>query len=191
VITATVGVTLLAAGCGGSSGGHVAQLVSTPTRGVASSNGSAALPQNGWIAFSACVRSHGVSRFPDPASNGELPKVSLPQLGVSSSQFQTAQGACQGLRPTGGSLTQEADCLQLGNCPAAEVERIRTAELRYARCMRSHGVPNWPDPTLDPQGMPVFDVTRAGMSRQFLHSSLFMTPNGECQHLAAAPVPRE
>ena len=79
----------------------------------------------------------------------------------------------------------------VGNCPAAEVERIRTAELRYARCMRSLGVPNWPDPTLDPQGMPVFDVTRAGIGRQFLHSSLFMTPNGECQRLAAAPVPRQ
>jgi hypothetical protein len=137
------------------------------------------------------MRSHGVSKFPDPAGNGALPKVSLRQLGVSSSQFQTAQTACQGLRPTGGSLTQEADCLQLGNCPAAEVEQIRTAELGYARCMRSHGVPNWPDPTLDPQGMPVFDVTRAGIGRQFLHSSLFMTPNAECQHLAAAPVPRE
>jgi hypothetical protein len=137
------------------------------------------------------MRSHGVSKFPDPAGNGELPKVSLQQLGVSSSQFQTADTACQSHRPTGGSRTQEADCLMVGNCPAAEVERIRTAELGYARCMRSHGVPDWPDPTLDSQGMPVFDVTRAGIGRQFLHSSLFMTPNGECQRLAAAPVPRE
>ena len=169
----------------------MAQLVSTPTRGVASSNGSAASPQNGWVAFSACMRSHGVSRFPDPGSNGELPKVSLPQLGVSSSRFQAADIACQRLRPTSGSLTQEADCLMVGNCPAAEVERIRTAELGYARCMRSHGVPNWPDPTLDSEGMPVFDVTHAGMSSQFLHSSLFTTPNGECQRLTAAPVPRE
>ena len=138
------------------------------------------------------MRSHGVSKFPDPASTGELPKVSLPQLGVSGSRFHAAQSACQGLRPTGGgSLTQEADCLMLGNCPAAEVEQIRTAELRYARCMRSHGVPNWPDPTLNSQGMPVFNVTQAGIGRQFIHSSLFRTPNGECQRLTGAPAPRE
>jgi hypothetical protein len=137
------------------------------------------------------MRSHGISRFPDPAGNGGLPKVSLLQLGVSSSRFQAAETACQGLRPPGGSRTQEADCLMLGNCPAAEVDQIRTAELKYAHCMRSHGVPNWPDPTLDSQGMPVFNVTQAGISRQFDHSSLFMTPNRECQRLAAAPVPRE
>jgi hypothetical protein len=191
VVIATVGIVLLAAGCGSSPGGHVAQLAATSTRSVASSKGSAASPQNGWLAFSACMRSHGVSKFPDPGGNGGLPKVSLPQLGVSSAQFQAAQGACQGLRPAGGSLTQEANCLQLGNCPAAEVQQMLTAEVRYARCMRSHGVPNWPDPTLNSQGMPVFDVTRASMSRQFIHSSLFRTPNGECQHLAAAPVPRQ
>jgi hypothetical protein len=137
------------------------------------------------------MRSQGVSKFPDPAGNGQLPKVSLPQLGVSSARFQAAQSACQGLRPAVGSLTQEANCLQLGNCPAAKVEQIRTAELRYARCMRSHGVPNWPDPTLNSEGMPVFDVTQAGIGRQFIHSSLFRTPNGECQRLAAAPVPRQ
>ena len=169
----------------------MAQLASTPTQSGASSTSSADSPQNGWVAFSACMRSDGVSKFPDPAGNGELPKVSLPQLGVSSSRFQAAQTACQGLRPTGGSLTQELDCLMLGNCPAAEVEQIRTAELRYARCMRSHGVPNWPDPTLNSQGMPVFNVTQAGIGRQFIHSSLFMTPNGECQRLTGAPVPRE
>jgi hypothetical protein len=191
VIIATVGIVLLAAGCGGSPGGHVAQLASTSTQSVASSNGSAASPQNGWLAFSDCMRSHGVSRFPDPGSNGELPKVSLSQLGVSSSQFQAAQSACQRFRPTGGSRTQEADCLMLGNCPAAEVEQIRTAELRYARCMRSHGVPNWPDPTPNSQGMPVFNVTEAGIGRQFIHSSLFRALNGECQRLTGAPVPRE
>jgi hypothetical protein len=137
------------------------------------------------------MRSHGISKFPDPAGSGELPKVSLPQLGVSSSLFQSATTACQGLRPAGGSPTQEADCLMLGSCPAAEVEQIRTAELKYAHCVRSHGVPNWPDPTLNSQGMPVFNVTQAGIGRQFIHSSLFTTPNRECQRLAAAPVPRE
>jgi hypothetical protein len=190
VVVATVGIALLA-GCGGSPGGQVAQLTSTSAQSVASAGGSAASPQNGWLAFSSCMRSHGVSRFPDPASNGELPKVSLPELGVSSSRFQAAQAACAELRPAGASLAQESDCLMLGNCPAAEVEQIRAAELRYARCMRSHGVPDWPDPTLDSHGMPVFDVTQAGIGRQFIHSSLFRAPNSECERLTGAPAPRE
>jgi hypothetical protein len=29
----------------------------------------------------------------------------------------------------------------------------------YSRCMRSHGVPNWPDPAIDSQGRPVFVIS--------------------------------
>jgi hypothetical protein len=144
------------------------------------------------VAYSSCMRSHGVPRFPDPTSSGVLPKVSLQQLGVSAAQLQSAETACRRLLPSGGSRQQQDACLMLATCPAAEVRQILAAERKYARCMRAHGVPNWPDPTLDPQGMPVFDVTRAGIGRQFIHSSLFRSPNGECERLTGgAPVPRE
>jgi hypothetical protein len=192
-IIATAGLALLAAACGGSPDSHVAQLGSTGTGSTSSSSASAAsAQQNGWVAFSGCMRSHGVSNFPDPTSGGELPKVSLQQLGVSTTQFQEAQTACQDLRPTGGSLRQQANCLMVGDCPPAEVQQMLSAERKYARCMRSHGVSNWPDPTINSQGMPVFDVTKAGIDRQFVHSSLFISPNRECQRLTGgAPVPRE
>lgn len=138
------------------------------------------------------MRSHGVSKFPDPGSDGGLPKVSPDELGVGSSQLQAAQRACQALLPQGGSLAQQANCLMLGSCRPAQVQQILTAERRYARCMRSHRVPDWPDPTIDAQGMPVFDLTEAGIGRQFIHSSRFRSPNGECQRLTGgAPVPRE
>jgi hypothetical protein len=114
------------------------------------------------------------------------------QLGVSSSEIQAAQAACSRVLPTGQSLRQQTDCLMVGNCPPAEVQLILEAERKYARCMRAHGVPNWPDPTVNPQGMPVFDVTAAGIDRQFIHSSLYRSPNAECQHLSGgAPVPRQ
>jgi len=71
------------------------------------------------------------------------------------------------------------------------VEQIRAAELRWARCMRFPQVPNWPDPTLDAHGMPVFNVTRGGSGRQFIRSPPIVTPKGECRRLIAAPVPRE
>src|SRR6266536_3507460 len=73
------------------------------------------------------------AEFPDPASGGQLPKVSLQQLGVSSPQFQATRRACQHLLPTGESLQQqEAKCAENGRLctrPAAAVAE-RRAEAR-------------------------------------------------------------
>jgi hypothetical protein len=59
--------------------------------------------------------------------------------------------------------------------------------------MRAHGVPNWPDPTTDSQGRPLFDVSNAGITHQYTHSSLFESKDGECERLvggsAGVPVP--
>ena len=51
---------------------------------------------------------------PTPPAMESSRRSGLPQFGVGSSQFQAAQAACRGLRPTDGSLTQAADCLMLG-----------------------------------------------------------------------------
>jgi hypothetical protein len=98
--------------------------------------------------------------FPDP-TGGVPPKVTAQELGVSSSQLQAAQRACQRLLPaTGGSLTASSlqQCYLAGVCPRALVRQAVNAGLQFARCMRSHGVPNWPDPTIDSQGRPVFNI---------------------------------
>ncbi len=134
-IIAAAAVALLAAACGGSpssagSGG-------SPNAGGSANSRTA-------LAYSACMRSHGVPRYPDASSSNELasglPKVDPQQLGVSSSQYQAAQAACAHLLPNGGQMTQ------------AQSQRDLRAMLRFARCMRSHGVPNWPDPTYDSAG---------------------------------------
>lgn len=113
---------LLLAGCGGGS------------------SPSAAPPTNGeLVAYSRCMRSHGVANFPDPNSSGEIPKEQIVPL-VNTPQFQPAQTACQPLMPRSGlgpETTQQT--------------RTRLADaLSFARCMRSHGVIRFPDPT--PQG---------------------------------------
>jgi hypothetical protein len=36
---------------------------------------------------------------------------------------------------------------------------VLNEELDFARCMRSHGVPNWPDPSVDSRGRPVFAIS--------------------------------
>jgi hypothetical protein len=94
------------------------------------------------VAFSHCMRSHGVPDFPDPTSRGGVPKVTPQQVGVSNSRFQVARRACaQLLQPT-----------------QAQAPQIMTGMLKFARCMRSGGVPNWPDPSTDRNGQPVFRI---------------------------------
>ena len=105
---------LAAAACGGSSGTPAAQ-------------------GNAWLAFSGCMRSHGVSKFPDPDSSGFPPKKSLQQLGVSNSQFQAAQRSCRHLLPNGGRAPSESEQLQV----------TATARL-FSRCVRAHGVAELP-----------------------------------------------
>ncbi len=151
-IIATAGLGLLAA-CSGSPS-------SAGSGGSPNAGGSASSPSA--VGFSRCMRSHDVPNFPDPGSSGQIPKESAQHLGVSSSQFTAAQRACQHLLPTtGGSLTASSlqQCYLAGVCPQALVQQAVNAGLKFARCMRSHGVPNWPDPTIDSQGRPVFNIT--------------------------------
>lgn len=132
----TAGLMLMTTGCGGSSGGKVAQLGSTTTASHGSSGASAASTQgSGWLAFADCMRAHRVAGYPDPGTDGRPPKETLQQLGVSSSRFQSAQSACRHLLPNGG-----------GPPNAAERRQVAAQSLRFSRCVRSHGVPNFPDP---------------------------------------------
>jgi len=112
------------------------------------------------VAYSHCMRSHGEPNFPDPPSSGLVPKADPQELGVSSSQLQAAQRACQHLYPTnGGALGASLrQCEETGDCPQAMVQRVVNDMRLLARCMRSHGVPNWPDPTVDSEGRPDFNL---------------------------------
>ena len=151
-IIATAGLALLEAACSGSPS-------STGSGGSPNAGGSAS--SSSAVGYSACMRSNGVPNYPDPDSNGTLPKPDPQQFGVSNSQFQVAQRACQHLLPTtGGSLTASSlqQCYLAEVCPQTLVERAMTAGREFARCMRSHRVPNWPDPTIDSQGRPLFTI---------------------------------
>ena len=151
---------------------------STGSSGSASSSSA--------VSFSRCMRSHGMPGFPDPASSGALPKTSPQRLGVSSAQFDAAQRACQHLLPSTESVQRQTQqCMLTGDCPPALVRRILTAELEFARCMRSHGVPNWPDPSIDSEGRPVFNVSARGINPH--HSPQINSKVGECGRLTGNP----
>jgi hypothetical protein len=112
------------------------------------------------------VRTHGVPNFPDPNSSGEFDKTTLHQLAVSNSHYQTATSECGYLLPNGGRGPTQA-----------QLEQQRLDMEEFARCMRSHGVPNWPGPTLDPDGHLVFD------SQSIPRSAQITSKISECVHV--------
>jgi hypothetical protein len=123
------------------------------------------------VAYSACMRSHGVPNFPDPGSAGQIPKADPQQLGVSSSQLQAAQQACQHLIPATGTTAeqqQETQCAMADNCSQAVVQQWMSGLRTLAQCLRSHGEPNWPDPIITSGGLPHFNYSQAGIDH---HSS--------------------
>lgn len=117
---------LAAAGCGG--GG------STSASGATSKADSA---QQSGIAYAQCMRLHGVSTFPDNAitSTGSGTEVHLPQGITENPNYQSASKACQSKLPRGGNTGG-------GGANNKNVQ----AEINWADCMHSHGVPNAPEP---------------------------------------------
>jgi hypothetical protein len=88
------------------------------------------------LAFSRCMRAHGITAFPDPNSQGgiDLNAGAGTGLDPKSSQFKAAWRACRPLLPPHRAMS-----------PAQQAE-ARAQALRYARCMRAHGISDFPDP---------------------------------------------
>ena len=128
-VIAVAALALLSAAC---SGGPT----SASSGGSSNAGGSA---NSKALAFARCVRSRGVPDFPDPNSSGQFNKTTMQQLAASNSEYQTATQACAHLLPNSG-----------GGPTVAEVRQEWNGMASFARCMRSHGVPNWPDPTAYP-----------------------------------------
>jgi hypothetical protein len=126
-LLAAVGVVVALAACGSSG------------RSSSTSGGPSVQAENqAALTFSHCMRSHGVSNFPDPSSPHQFKFALDPSSGNTRSPvFQAALTACHHLLPGGGPHAESA---------ASRQARV-TAALAFARCLRSHGFPTFPDPT--------------------------------------------
>ena len=88
------------------------------------------------LANARCMRSHGVPDFPDPDSPRRF-KAALDPSSSHPPAFQSAQTTCRHLLPASRAPR-----------PSAAQTRARvTAALAFARCLRGHGFPRFPDPT--------------------------------------------
>jgi hypothetical protein len=149
---AVAGTALLAAACGG--GGSPAAAGSTAYQKA--------------VAFAQCMRSHGAPSWPDPNSQG----VSISNK-ATRADFRapaSANKTCQHLLPNVGQLTP------------AQQRQDTTQALKFVACMRSHGIPGWPDPVVNAHGV-VFN----GAGGVAPGSPLMLSAQRACRSLLPAP----
>jgi hypothetical protein len=143
-------VALVASACGaGSAPNSVAHLGnSAPTTTAPPAAASGAFPNlqqmyEADLVYAGCMRSHGDAGFPDPVlvNNSHVHGISL-GVDQNSPQFVSANNDCKHLLPNDGNGPTQAQLAQM-----------MTRALKYSQCMRSHGMPNFPDPTESPNGI--------------------------------------
>lgn len=117
------------------------------------------------LAYARCMRSHGLPHFPDPDASGGFGNAARNQQ--SNPHFGTADNACRHLLP-GGSRQNK-------------VQQHASQFLRHAQCMRTHGVPNYPDP--NPGVNPRTALQQSGIN---LHSPQFQSASRICDRLLPA-----
>jgi hypothetical protein len=111
---ALAGLTLVAAGCGGSSGEGVARVGTTDTT-TSGADSQRASSEPSPTAYAACMRSPGID-WRSPA-------------------VKAAQHACRHLAESAGSLS---------SLSPQQLAQLQEQLLAFASCMRSHGVPAFP-----------------------------------------------
>jgi hypothetical protein len=130
---ALAAITLLAAACSGR----------TSSNGASTASHSVPDTQQQALAYSQCVQSHGDPGFPDPHKGPGgawvYPVSPQTQQYFSGPAFTTAQQACKTLHP---------------NQPITPAERQAALKqlLQHSRCMRAHGITDFPDPTTNGGG---------------------------------------
>ncbi len=94
--------------------------------------------------FSACMRDHGLPTFPDPSltdhDGQQVAYLAPTDAMVASPAYKKANRMCQAILPVATTARN----------PQSQSEREQHV-LAFARCMRAHEVPNFPDPTAQGQ----------------------------------------
>ncbi len=170
------GTTMARAAASGSSGspGSTTTARRAPSPGPSSSSGSSGqgsskeASQSLQLRFAQCMRSHRVPAFPDPsAGGGFLNAISASGINTHSPTFEAALHACKKYNPAADMTPAQG---------AAE----NTKGLEFSQCMRTHGVPNYPDPSTGPVGEQVIDLRGKGID---LGSPTFHAANEACQKI--------
>jgi hypothetical protein len=164
LIVATAALALLVAACGASQPSSTG-VATMPNASAGPLARSSALPTSAAsgeiaqaLAYAQCIRSHGVSRWPDPDGSGVFDKsqvVAAVGRTLGSPQYQAylqATSACQALAPS--SMREPTP---------AQLQQQWADDRNFAQCMRDAGVSNAPDPVGDDEGRPYFNLSGTGI----------------------------
>jgi hypothetical protein len=94
--------------------------------------GAPSTQQAGMAQFALCMRQNGVTNFPDPQSGRFVMGSDI----QSNPHFQSAIQACQ-------------HYLGASGIGSGSNSGTQSAQLAFAQCMQTHGVPSFPDPQSD------------------------------------------
>jgi hypothetical protein len=175
VLAVAAGLALSTAACSGGT----PSAVGTATTGSTSSAGSTSSTGAGGassayvsdkLGLARCLRTHGVPNYPDPNAAGQEPPNSK-QL-ISPPQGQAAVRACSYLGN------------RVHNDVAAQNQVVLAEYVRFAQCMRSHGLPNFPDP-VNSEGRVEF-VLSASQDGFDPHSPQVLAKAHDCEHVLPA-----
>ena len=158
---ALIALAALISGCGSSA----------PTETGSGSDPAAANAQKG-VKFAECMRSNGVSQFPDPNASGKLTIDAVANgsgLNTSTPAFKQAISACRNLEPAGFTGSKRSSQQQ-------------QAGLKFAECIRANGVSDFPDPL--PNG-PLVDTNRIPSAAQPGGMSALRAAMQKCRDVAA------
>ena len=118
------------------------------------------------LAFASCLRTHGFPSFPDPTPTSGRAFKDAVSGDAQSPAFRSAYTACHHLLPNGGPPSQSS----------AQTQAHTAALLAFARCLRSHGFPSFPDPTSSGQVTHVM-LAQAGIN---LHEPALLQAADAC-----------
>jgi hypothetical protein len=147
---------------------------SAPAASGGGGNNTAASAQKA-VKFAECMRSNGVSKFPDPGASGKFTidgVVNGSSLDPNAPAFNQAISACKHLEPAGFVGAKRSP-------PQME------ATLKFAQCIRANGVKDFPDPA---NGQPLVDTNRIPSSATNSGMSILNAAMHKCGDLAAAAM---
>jgi hypothetical protein len=125
-----------------------AVLAITGCGGASSSRTTSGAEDAAALAWAECLRSHGIPNFPDPIAGhkAQFPDSAGPSLGSNAPSVLSAEQSCKGLH---------AAIVGASSSESGSRTNQDAAFLEFARCMRAHGVPNYPDPNYGKNGRPI------------------------------------
>ena len=150
-------VALISAGCGSNAPSETSTAGSTST---SSGAGKKLTKQEKAVKFAECMRANGVPHFPDPDPKGET------NFGVDVTRevWLKAVDACKALKPPGALSSKRT-------------RKEQSASLRFAQCVRDHGVKDFPDPV---NGEPLIDTYKIPSSNKPGGMTILNAATNEC-----------